>query len=122
MEFERLTFVKVAETSEIPLGHMKAVKVSEKEVLIANINGVYYAIGNRCTHRDGELAKGTLEGNVITCPRHKAKFDVTTGKVISGPKIPLIHSNIKDEPVYTVKIEGTDILLESQEKETNKHE
>jgi nitrite reductase/ring-hydroxylating ferredoxin subunit len=54
-----------------------------------------------------------LEGNSLTCPKHKAKFDVTTGKVLSGPKIPLMHPKIKDEPVYAVKVEGTDILLES---------
>ena len=107
-----MTFVRVAETSEIALGQMKAVKLDEKEVLIANVNGTYYAIGNRCTHRNGELANGTLEGNVVTCPRHKSKFDVTTGKVISGPKIPLIHPKIKDEPVYAVIVEGQDILLE----------
>jgi nitrite reductase/ring-hydroxylating ferredoxin subunit len=113
VELERLTFVKVAETSEIALGQMKAIKLGKKEVLIANVNGAYYAIGNRCTHRNGELAKGNLEVNTVTCPRHKSKFDVTTGKVISGPKVPLIHPNINDEPVYVVKVEGKDILLES---------
>ena len=109
-----MTLVKVAETSEIPLGQMKAVKLAEKEVLIANVNNIYYAIGNICTHMGGNLAKGTLEGNTVTCPKHKSKFDVTTGKVISGPKIPLMHPKIKDEPVYVVKVEGKDILLEPQ--------
>jgi nitrite reductase/ring-hydroxylating ferredoxin subunit len=114
MELERLTFVKVAETSEIPLGQMKVVKLAEKEVLIINVNGNYYAIENSCTHMHGDLSKGNLEGNILTCPKHKAKFDVTTGKVVSGPKFPLIHPKIKDEPAYSVKIEGTNILLESQ--------
>ena len=86
MKLEGLTFVKVAETSEVPLGQMKTVKLAEKEVLIANVNGVYYAIGNICTHQRGDLSKGTLEGITVTCPKHKSKFDVTTGKVISGPK------------------------------------
>jgi nitrite reductase/ring-hydroxylating ferredoxin subunit len=107
-----LTLVKVAETSEIPLGQVKVVKLAEKEVLLANVNGVYYAIGNICTHMGGELSRGMLEGNTVTCPKHKAKFDVTTGKVVSGPKIPLIHPKIKDEPAYVVKVEGKDILLE----------
>jgi 3-phenylpropionate/trans-cinnamate dioxygenase ferredoxin subunit len=109
-----LTFIKVAETSEVPLGQMKVVKLAEKEVVIANVNNVYYALENSCTHMDGELSKGLLEGNTLTCPKHKAKFDVTTGKVISGPKIPLMHPKIKDEPVYAVKVEGKDILLETQ--------
>jgi nitrite reductase/ring-hydroxylating ferredoxin subunit len=110
---ERLVFVKVAETSEIALGQMKVVKLGEKDVLIANVNGAYFAIGNTCTHRGGELAKGILEGNTVTCPRHKSKFDVTTGKVVSGPKIPLMHPQIKDASAYAVKVEGKDILLES---------
>jgi 3-phenylpropionate/trans-cinnamate dioxygenase ferredoxin component len=113
MELKRLTFVKVAEISEIPLGQIKVVKLEEKEILITNINGSYYAIENSCTHMHGNLSKGNLEGNILTCPKHKAKFDVTTGKVISGPKIPLIHPKIKDEPAYAVKVEGKDILLET---------
>jgi nitrite reductase/ring-hydroxylating ferredoxin subunit len=111
---KRLTLVKVAETSEIPLGKMKIVKLAEKEVLIANVNNIYYAIENICTHMHGDLSKGILEGNTVTCPKHKAKFDVTTGKVVSGPKIPFMHPKIKDEPAYLVKIEGKDILLEPQ--------
>jgi 3-phenylpropionate/trans-cinnamate dioxygenase ferredoxin subunit len=106
-----LTLVKVAETSEISVGQMKAVKIAEKEVLIANLNGTYYAIANVCTHKGGDLSKGTLEGNLVTCPKHKAKFDATTGKVVSGPKIPLMHPKINDESSYVVKIEGKDILL-----------
>jgi 3-phenylpropionate/trans-cinnamate dioxygenase ferredoxin subunit len=107
-----LVFEKVAETSEIPLGEMKAFKFAEKEVLIANVNGSYFAMGNICTHMSGDLSKGTLEGNTVTCPKHKAKFDVTTGKVVSGPKVFLMYLRIKDEPTYAVKVEGKDILLE----------
>jgi nitrite reductase/ring-hydroxylating ferredoxin subunit len=61
----------------------------------------------------GDLSKGMLDGNLVTCPKHKAKFDVTSGKVISGPKIPLIHPKIKDAFAYTVKVEGKDILIQS---------
>lgn len=108
-----MALVKVAEISEIPSGQMKAVKLADKEVLIANVNGVIYAIGNICTHQGVELSKGKLEGNTVTCPKHKSKFDVTTGKVISGPKIPLMHPKIKDDPAYVVRVEGKDILLEA---------
>ena len=89
-----------SELLEISLGQMKVVKLAEKEVLIANVNDVYYAIGNMCSHMRGDLSKGMLEGNTVTCPKHRAKFDVTTGKVVSGPKIPFMHPKIKDEPTY----------------------
>ena len=109
-----MSFVKVGELSEVPVGRMKMFKVGEKEYLVANVNGNYYAIGNRCTHANADFSQGSLEGNIVTCPKHKSKFDVTTGKVISGPKMPLIHPKIKDEPFYEVKVEGNAILLKTE--------
>lgn len=106
-----MEFIKVAEATEIPAGKMKTVKFKDKEILIANVNGNYYAIGNMCTHAGGDLSKGSLEGNIVTCPNHKAKFDVTTGKVVSGPKIFFIHPKINDEPHFEVKVEGKEVLL-----------
>lgn len=107
-----MTLVKVAETSEIPRGHMKAFKLSEKEVLIANVNGNYHAIANRCTHKNSDLSKGTLGGNIVTCPVHGAKFDVTTGKAVAGPKIAFFRAKTNDTSSYQVKIEGKDIMID----------
>ena len=102
-----MNFVKVAETEEILPGKMKKIMLEDKAVLIANVNGNYYAIAGRCTHRGGDLSKGSLDGNIVTCPLHGSKFDVTTGKAISGPKIALLRFKTDDEPIYEVKIETT---------------
>ena len=107
-------FVKVGELSEVPVGKMKILKVGDKECLVANVNGNCYAIGNSCTHANADLSQGSLEGNVVTCPKHKSKFDITTGKVISGPKMPFIHPKIADEPSYKVKVEGNVLLLKTE--------
>jgi nitrite reductase/ring-hydroxylating ferredoxin subunit len=107
-------FVKVGELSEIPAGKMKMFKVGEKEYLVANVNGNYYAMGNRCTHANADLSQGSLEGNVVTCPKHKSKFDVTTGKVISGPKLLFIHPKINAASSYEVKVEGNALLLKTE--------
>ena len=107
-----MVFEKVAQTQEISVGQMKTFKLGSKEVLIINVNGQYYAIGNNCTHQGGNISNGTLQGNIVTCPKHKAQFDVTNGKVVSHPKMPFIHPKIADQAVYKVKIEGTDILVE----------
>ena len=104
-------FVKVAVKSEIEPGKMKAVKVGEKEIIVANIDGKFYAIGSKCTHMGGDFSKGTLEGNIVACPRHHAKFDVTTGKVVSQPKMPLIHPKANDEPTYQVKVDQDNIMV-----------
>jgi len=103
--------VKVAEKSDIPTGMMKKVALNGKEILIVNVGGNYHAIGNTCTHAGGDLSKGSLNGNIVTCPRHGSRFDVTTGKSISGPKILFITLKVKDEPLFPVKVEGNDVLI-----------
>ena len=64
-----MVYEKVAETQEIPSGQMKEIKFGAEQVLLANVNGKYYALGNVCTHEGGNLSKGTLQGNIIICPK-----------------------------------------------------
>ncbi len=96
----------VARVSEIPLGQRKLVNANGEEVLVLNVEGRFYAIGSKCTHLGFSLLGGPLEGTVVTCPNHKAKFDITTGKVLSLPaKVSL--------PTYEVKVDGEDIYLKA---------
>lgn len=105
-----MSFVKVAETSEIPAGKMKMVKIQDKEVLIANVDGRFYAIANRCSHKGGDLSKGTLEGNIVTCPVHGSRFDVTTGKSLSGPKR-FYNTSTGDVVTYELRTDGKNIVF-----------
>jgi nitrite reductase/ring-hydroxylating ferredoxin subunit len=100
-----MTYVKVAKTFDVPLGKMKHVEIEGLEILIANIEGKYYAVGDRCPHLHGKLSEGTLNKTIVTCPRHLSSFDVTSGRVISGT-----HSNLT---TYDVKVDGDDLLIES---------
>lgn len=104
-------YVRVAGKSEIAISKMKKVTLDDKEILIANVNGTYYAIGNECTHFGGDLSQGVLEGKIITCPNHKTKFDVTTGKVVSPPTEALSRPDIEDEPQCSIKVEKQDIMV-----------
>jgi 3-phenylpropionate/trans-cinnamate dioxygenase ferredoxin subunit len=106
-------YVKVADTKELPAGKMMKVSTGGQDVLLVNIDGSYYAIDNTCTHMGGSLVDGKLEGNVVTCPRHGSKFDVTTGKAVGKAKVAFIKVMPKDEKSYAVKVEGTDIMLET---------
>lgn len=78
-------FVEVGKVSEISDGKMKHVEVDGKEVLIANVDGKFYAISDRCGHMNALLSMGTLTGNTVTCPFHGAKYDVTSGKKYTEP-------------------------------------
>jgi len=104
-------YVKVAETSEIPVSTMKKVEVDGTEILIANVNGNFYAISNKCTHMGKALSQGVLDGNIVTCAVHKAQFDVTTGKVVARPKVAFLHPKIKDALSYQLKVENENIMV-----------
>jgi 3-phenylpropionate/trans-cinnamate dioxygenase ferredoxin component len=106
-----MEYVKVASTAELPLNTMKMVVVAGKEVLLANVEGSYHAIANKCTHLGGSLANGSLQGGIVTCPRHGARFDVKTGKAVGDARITFVKMKVKDEISYPVKVEGTDILV-----------
>jgi 3-phenylpropionate/trans-cinnamate dioxygenase ferredoxin subunit len=108
-----MEFVRVADQAELPENKMMIVVVGGKEVLLANVEGSYYAIANKCTHLGGSLGKGVLEGSIVTCPRHGSRFDVKTGENVRGAKIGFIKMNVRDEESYRVKVEGTDILVET---------
>lgn len=93
----KVEFVEIAPASELPNGERLFVEVEGKAIVIFNIAGQFFAIGDICTHDDGPLGDGDLEGFNIVCPRHGAEFDVRTGKVMQMPAV-------VDVPAYPVKI------------------
>ena len=78
--------------------------IDRERVLIANVDGAFYAIQDRCGHRQAPLSKGTLEGYVIECPLHFAQFDVRTGQLLGGPAAAEI-------PTYQVRVEGDTVYV-----------
>jgi 3-phenylpropionate/trans-cinnamate dioxygenase ferredoxin subunit len=100
-----VAFVRAARLGEIPEGRVKSVQVGEEEIALCNVGGTIHAVANVCTHDDGPLGDGYLLGDEIECPRHGARFSVTTGAVRSLPAIAPI-------PTFEVKIDGDDILVD----------
>lgn len=75
-------FVEVAKSDELADGTMKRVSVRGQEILVARVGDRYYSADNRCPHMGGNLSQGTLEGTILTCPRHHSQFDLTDGHVV----------------------------------------
>jgi len=67
--------------SEVPPGSASLVG----DVAVFNVDGGFRATQARCTHRQGPLTEGKLEGSTVTCPWHGAQFNVCTGAVLRGP-------------------------------------
>ena len=108
-------YIKVAVRAEILPGKMKSFKVEEKDIPIANVDGNYYAVASKCDHEGTDLSTGTLEGKILTCPLHKAQYDVTTGKAITMPTVKKLlqteHPTIHDLRPYSIKIDLESILI-----------
>jgi len=78
-------FIAVARVSDIPVGEVRVVEAAGKRLAVCNVEGQIYAIDDTCTHDDGPLGNGTLDGWAIICPRHGARFDVRDGRVLQMP-------------------------------------
>jgi len=99
-----MELVNVGSTADLKPNKMKAVNANGKPILLVNLEGTYYAIGNKCTHMQCTLTNGQLNGDVVQCPCHGSKFNVKSGKVVGGPAA-------FPEPKYEVKVEGDKILV-----------
>jgi 3-phenylpropionate/trans-cinnamate dioxygenase ferredoxin subunit len=101
---EDLEFIVVASEDELPNGERIFLEIDGQPVAVFNIAGKYFAIADVCSHDDGPVAEGELDGTKIECPRHGAHFNLATGKALTLPAV-------VDIPAYPVKIADGDILL-----------
>jgi 3-phenylpropionate/trans-cinnamate dioxygenase ferredoxin subunit len=100
-------FSKVAKVSDLAPGDKMLVEYDDEDVGLFNLDGEFYAISDVCTHDNGPLLEGQLDGECIICPRHGARFNVKTGEQTMPAFAPV--------PLYDVKIEGDDILIAPRE-------
>ncbi|MBI2362389.1 MAG: non-heme iron oxygenase ferredoxin subunit [Elusimicrobia bacterium] len=77
----------VAKEADIPPGTMKVVELGGVRIAVCNVEGVFYAVEDVCTHDDGPLGEGSLKGGELECPRHGARFDVKSGAARRMPAV-----------------------------------
>ena len=97
-------YVKVAVTSDLKPGDVTMAKIDKVEVLIANLDGEFYAIDNYCPHEGWALHEGILEDDCIECPGHSHFYSVKTGQRTGVPS--------EMAKTFALKIEGDDILVD----------
>ena len=89
-------WVRVASVGECPPGSLLGVEAGGRRIVLANVDGDFYALLDRCTHQDYPLSDGRLEGSRLECIYHGARFDVRTGRAVQLPAI---------RPVKTFEVE-----------------
>jgi nitrite reductase/ring-hydroxylating ferredoxin subunit len=97
-------FAPVAKAADVPPGKMTVVAIDRERIMLANVEGRFYAMRDMCGHRNAPLSRGKLDGHIVECPLHFAQFDIRTGKLVDGPVS-------ADVPAYEVRVEGDTVFV-----------
>ena len=111
-----MTLVSSGSPADVAPGTMKGVEVDGKKILLANVDGTFYAIQRKCPHMGFDLCKGKLQtgpnGATVTCRMHKATFDLATGEALEKAKLLFLKTQPKPATTYPVTVEGDRVMIE----------
>ncbi|NIM73391.1 MAG: Rieske 2Fe-2S domain-containing protein [Gammaproteobacteria bacterium] len=98
-------YIETVRADALAPGRMTCVDVDGRRILVANVDGVYFATDDTCTHEDASLSSGSLDGELVKCPLHGSRFSLRTGEPMEDPA---------EEPLrcYPVKVQDGIVLVE----------
>jgi 3-phenylpropionate/trans-cinnamate dioxygenase ferredoxin subunit len=94
---EQVNYLEIIPSDQLPDGERIFIEVEGKAIVLFNLAGKLFAIGDVCSHDNGPVGDGEIEETEIICPRHGARFDIRSGKATSLPAV-------KDIPSYPVRV------------------
>lgn len=95
----------VAEEDELKVNAMKLLHIGGKRIVLARTEDGFVAFDDRCPHKGGSLAGGSMMCGTVQCPWHGSQFSVTNGSVTAGPAKEGIQ-------VYAVSIQNKQVYLQ----------
>jgi len=98
MSIDERGCVRAASRGDLAHAEVLRVKVAGHSIARSDGDGRIFATDNICTHAYARLSDGWLDGGLIECPLHAARFDVQTGKVLDPPAT----EDLKTYPVRVV--------------------
>ena len=100
----KIEYYEIVPASELPPGERLFVEIEGQSLVIFNIAGQYFSIADVCSHDDGPVGEGDIEGYNVVCPRHGGEFDIRTGKAVQLPVV-------VDIPAYPVQVRDGNIYI-----------
>ncbi len=94
----------VAKVGDIEQEDLISVELNGKTYAIYWIKSGYYATDGLCSHEYAPLANGLVDGDVIECPKHNARFNIPSGKAVRRPAC-------KDLATYPIRVENEQIYI-----------
>lgn len=84
---------------------MIRVEVEDEEIAIYHLEDGWYATSAICTHAYADLTTGSLDGAVVTCPKHGGQFDVRTGAAVKLPCVVALAT-------FAAEVRGEDVYID----------
>ncbi len=97
-------WIKACGEKDLAEGVPMLAQAGDESVYLVRFGEKVYAVGHECPHYQCKLEEGILLGRTVVCRCHNARFDVTTGKMVSPPAL-------NDLPVYPVKVESGEVFV-----------
>jgi len=98
-------FSAVAPVEAEPVGTMKNFPVGDAMLLVANVNGDFYAVRDQCPGSVAPLHLGVFTPPIVVCPWHNEAFDIRTGKRADGepgPNLRVLPVKVSDGMISVV--------------------
>ena len=86
---------------ELPPSGVVEVETRHGTLAVGLAGDTPFAVSNVCRHQFAKLGQGQIREGCLECPWHRARYDVRTGEMVSGPK-----GRIFGFPPYSKFIEG----------------
>lgn len=97
--------IRLLGINELKPGEMTCITVASQAILVANVDGEFYASDEMCTHEDWPLSNGALKGDCVECPLHGSRFNLKTGQPLDEPATVALR-------IYPTSIEQDTVFIE----------
>ncbi|WP_138465970.1 Rieske 2Fe-2S domain-containing protein [Poseidonocella sp. HB161398] len=87
-------------------GLVTPARIDGQVIALALVDGQPRAFQSLCPHDKASLQGGKVEGCELHCPRHFARFDLSTGKVSAGWRV-------DDLRLYPARIAGDRVEVDA---------
>ncbi len=95
--------IRVCGIDDVPPDEGRAVTVGGRRVAVFRAAERWFALDALCPHRGGPLADGIVARRTVTCPLHERRFDLASGREVSGELCVAAHRvEVRGDSVYIV--------------------
>ena len=103
------SWIDLGDEADFRAGVPTAVEALGWKLLVFRHGEGISVVENRCTHAATRLDTGRLDGCVVACPLHRARFDLRDGSLIAGPAT-------RPLPTFPVRVEAGRLQTELAER------